>query len=142
MSTIVTRFDHARKLTNAYGLPLATATLKATLITSAYTLNTAHTAWSDISANEVATGLGYTTGGVTLTNPVVTNSKVDFDDVKWTALTKTFRAAIVRAVGTYNSITDPVLLHILLDDTAGGTDIVVAGSDYLIIWNVLGAFSF
>lgn len=142
MSTVTTRFSHARKLTNAYGLPLATATLKVALVTSGYTLNTAHTAWSSISAYEVATGSGYTTGGIQLLNPVVTDSMVDFDDVKWTALSKTFRAAVVRAVGTYNSITDPVLLHILLDDTAGGTDITVSGSDYLIIWNVLGAFSY
>lgn len=139
MASSITAYDHLWKLTTN-GLNLQTATLSVRLVTSSYTFSAAHTAWdngannsTDPSFNEVATGSGYTTGGITLTGMAADNDNIDFSDVTWTALTKTFRAAIIVATGTFGSVTDPILAYLLPDSTPA--DIVSNGSDYSILWN-------
>ena len=82
-------------------------------MTSSYTPDTAHDEWSDVSSYEVATGSGYTTGGETLASPVVTDDNIDYDDVTWTALTKTFRYAICYKSGSGGGLTNPLLFYIL-----------------------------
>lgn len=133
MATTITAYDHLWKLLLTGGIDLDTDTLKVALVTSSYTPSTAHTVWADVSANEVASGDGYTTGGVALANPVATNSTVDYDDVVWTALTKTFRYAVGYKVGTVGALTNPLLFWILLDSTPA--DVVSSGSNYTIQWN-------
>jgi hypothetical protein len=81
----------------------------------------------------VATGSGYTTGGATLANPVVTATTIDYDDVVWTSLTKTFRYAVCYKSGSGGGLTNPLLFYILLDTTPA--DIVSSGSNYTIQWN-------
>ena len=115
------------------GVDLDSDTLKVALVTSSYTPSAAHTVWTDVSANEVAAGAGYATGGVTLANPVATNSTIDYDDAVWTALTKTFRYAVGYKVGTVGALTNPLLFWILLDTTPA--DIISSGSNYTIQWN-------
>lgn len=137
MASSITWYDHAWKLITTRGVDLDTATLKLALVTSSYIPSTSHTIWdpgtnnsADPSHNEVSSGNGYTTGGVTLANPVVTNSNIDYNDPTWTALTKTFRYAICYVSGTYDSLVDPLLFYILLDTTPA--DIVSSGSNYTI----------
>lgn len=139
MASSITPYDQLWKLTTN-GLNLQTATLKVRLVTSSYTFSAAHTAWdngannsTDPSFNEVATGSGYTTGGITLANVVISAANLKYDNVTWSTLTKTFRAAIIVAIGTYGSVTDPVLAYLLPDSTPA--DIVSNGSDYSVIWN-------
>ncbi len=65
-------------------------TLKVALLTSAYTPDVDHTDWSDLSANELGDGNGYTTGGVTVAGTVANddsndNAKFDIADPSWTA---------------------------------------------------------
>lgn len=69
---------------------LASDTIKLALVTSSYTPDIdTHDFWDDVSANE-ASGTGYSAGGATLTNPVVStdtaNDKGKFvaDSVAWT----------------------------------------------------------
>ena len=133
MATTITAYDHLWKLLATGGIDLDTDTLKLALVTSSYTPNTAHDEWADVSANEVATGAGYTTGGATLATPVATNSNIDYDDVTWTALTKTFRYAVCYKSGSGGGLTNPLLFYILLDSTPA--DIVSTGSNYTIQWN-------
>jgi hypothetical protein len=140
MASSITWYDHSWKLITTGLVDLDTDTLKLALVTSSYTPSTSHTIWdpgtnnaADPSHNEVATGSGYTTGGVTLASPVVTNSNIDYNDVVWTSLTKTFRYAICRKVGTVSGLVDPLLFYILLDTTPA--DIVSNGSNYTIQWN-------
>lgn len=140
MAATITPYAHLWKLVTTGGLDLDTSTIKIRLVTSNYVFNAAHTLWdngandsTDPSYNEVSSGNGYTTGGVTLANPVVTNATIDYDDVTWTALTKTFRAAIAVAVGTFGGVVDPVLFYLLPDSTPA--DIVSSGSNYTIVWN-------
>ena len=106
------------------------------------------TTWAQISANEVATGDGYTTGGealanlaLSLVNQVVSGVtkrgvKWDADNVTWTALTKTFRYLVVYASGSLNGTTDPLLFYVLLDDTPA--DVAVSGVDFSINWHADG----
>lgn len=54
---------------------LTGATIKLALVTSVYTPDTSitgNTLWADISANEIAAGNGYTTGGIALSSMVAT----------------------------------------------------------------------
>jgi len=140
MASSITAYTHLWKLVATGGLDLDTSEIRVRLVTSSYTFSAAHTLWdngandaTDPSYNEVATDDGYTTGGIQLANPVVTTSNVDYDDLTWTALTKTFRAAIGVGIGTFGGVVNPVLFYILLDTTPA--DIVSNGSNYSIIWN-------
>lgn len=133
MASTITAYDQFWKLLLTGGIDLDTDTLKLALVTSGYTFAAAHTQWSDVSANEVSTGSGYTTGGASLANPVVTTTTIDYDDVTWTSLTKTFRYAVCYKSGAGGGLTNPLLFCILLDSTPA--DIVSSGSNYTISWN-------
>lgn len=133
MAASITAYDNLWKLLLTGGIDLDTDTLKLALVTSSYTPSTAHDEWADVSAHEVANGSGYTTGGATLAGPVVTTATVDFNDVTWTSLTKTFRYAVCYKSGSGGGLTNPLLFYILLDTTPA--DIVSTSSDYTVIWN-------
>lgn len=133
MASTITAYDKLWQLLLTGGIDLDTDTIKVALVTSSYTPSTAHDEWADVSANEVSTGSGYTPGGVTLANPVKTNSTIDYDDVTWTSLTKTFRYAVCYKSGSGGGLTNPLLFYILLDSTPA--DIVSSGSNYTIQWN-------
>lgn len=140
MASSITWYDQAWKLIVTGAVDLDSDTLKVALVSSGYTPSTTHTIWdpdtnnaADPSYNEVTNGSGYTTGGATLANPVTTNANIDYDDVSWTALTKTFRYAVCYASKTVNGLVNPLLFYILLDTTPA--DIVSNGSNYTIQWN-------
>ena len=70
---------------------------------------------SAVGANELATGGGYTTGGVTLTTKTITYDsasdqvRVDFDDVTWTfTAAKTWRYGVVYIDTAGAAATDPM----------------------------------
>ena len=67
-------------------------TFKLILMATGFTFNKdTHATLADVSASELASGNGYTTGGVTLTNSTVTEddtndkASVSFDNISWTA---------------------------------------------------------
>lgn len=133
MAATITAYDHLWKLLLTGAVDLDTDTLKVALVTSSYTPSTAHDEWADVSANEVATGSGYTTGGATLANPVTTNTTVDYDDVLWTSLTKTFRYGVCYKSGSGGGLTNPLLFYVLFDSTPA--DIVSSGSNFTLQWH-------
>jgi len=96
-------------------LDMDTHTFKAALMTSGFVFTAANTVWADVSANELANGFGYTTGGLALTNVTwsQTAGKVtfDFDDPTWTA-----------TGGSLTAVTDLVIY----DDTATGDPLMFA----------------
>lgn len=132
MATTITAYDHLWKLTKIGAVDLDTDTLRLALVTNAYTPSTAHTQWSDVSTYEVATGSGYTTNGEAIATPVVTNTSIDYDDVQWLSLIKTFFYAVCYKDGSGGGLTNPLLFYIIPDTTG---DIVSAGSNYTIQWN-------
>lgn len=139
MATTIEFYDHAWKLiTN--GVNLQTASISVRLVTSGYTFSAAHTVWdngandaTDPSFNEASNGSGYSTGGIILTGMTVTNSKISFDDVVWTSLTKTFRHVIGVVNGTVGALTDPLLFRILPDNAPA--DVISSGSNYSLFWD-------
>ena len=133
MAVTITAYDHLWKLLLTGAVDLDTDTLKVALVTSAYAPNVAHTQWAQASGNEVVAGGGYTTGGLTLANPVATNRIIDFDDATWPGLTKTFRYAVCYAQKTVAGLTDPLLFWLLPDSTPADT--VVSGTPYKIEWH-------
>ena len=79
-----------------------TDTVKMALATSSYTPDQdAHDYWDDVSANEVAGGNGYTTGGETLTAKSITYTgatntlSMDSDPVTWSSSTITARYTVI-----------------------------------------------
>ena len=117
-----------------------TDTIKVALVTSSYTFDAAHDEWADVSANEVAAGAGYTTGGIALSGKTVTLAttvaKYIADAPVWSSLTKTFRFGVVYKVGSANGLTDPLICCILFDTTPA--NIVVTAADFTIQWNANG----
>lgn len=98
-------------------------TVKLALVTSSYTPDRdTHDFWDDVSANEVANGNGYSTGGVTLTSVLWSYDsasdqvRLDFDDVSWTFTAgKTWLYGIVYIDTGGASSTDPVIALLTWD---------------------------
>lgn len=134
MASQVETYDQAKQLIREFAT--GGFTLKLALVDSTYVFDQTDTLWGDASANEVS-GTGYTAGGETLTSLLVDAAgAIDADDVTWTALTATFRRAILYISGTVDGKVDPVLFSYLLDNTPA--DVVVTASDYSILWAAAG----
>lgn len=135
MATSAGIYDAAYKYLLDNTIYFNSTDLKIALVTSSYAtdiaaLNEAHTVWADVSANE-ASGTGYTAGGQTLSNVAVTydstpKAYVTCDDIVWTGLTITCRWAVIYRSGTFNTLVNPLLEFILLDNTPADT--VVSGA--------------
>lgn len=137
MAVTFTKYTHTHKILTNQG-DWNSNTIKLALVTSSYIFSATHTQWSDASTYEVSNGNGYTTGGATMTCSS-DNIMLDATDVTFTALTKTFRGAVMYIEGTIETITNPVLAYILFDDTPN--DIVMSGTDFVAIWNASGVFT-
>lgn len=139
MAIAVERYNHLGKmLLNG----AAAGTLKLMLVDSTYAFDIDHTALASVSTAEI-TGPGYTAGGETLANVTITSDDtgfaIDADDITWTALTATFRRAILYTSGTVDGVTNPVLASYLLDDTPG--DIAVSATDWTVALAAVGIVS-
>ena len=133
-------YDQMPKIAFDGTVDLNTDSLYMAMVTSSYTPSLAHTIWGDVSANEVAAGSGYSTGGVLLALASMDNSKFDVDDPTWSALTKTFRYLVVYDNVTRNGLVDPLICYILPDDTPADT--VVTASDYTLPINPNGLITY
>lgn len=96
--------------------------------------------------NEHANGNGYTTGGVTLGSVTWTRSgaTVTFDsaDAQWTASGGSIvaRRAVIYKSGTANSITNPLVVTCLLDNTPADVT-ATAGNTLTVQMNASGIFT-
>lgn len=96
---------------------LEAVTVKLALATSTFTPNIDTTDFrDDFTANELANGNGYTTGGVTLTgvawsyDAASDQIRLDFDDPSWTfTASKTWRYGIIYIDTAGADSTDPVI---------------------------------
>ena len=105
---------------------IAAATVKVALVASTYTPDAANNGddlWADVSANEIANGFGYTTGGFTLTDSVglATNGHYyDSDDPTWTAAggsIPAWRYGVMYLSGTVAGMVNPLVGYFLGDST-------------------------
>jgi hypothetical protein len=110
-------FNRAKKKLLDAGINLGTDTIKLALFTNSYTPNIdTDEFFSGISANQVAAGNGYTSGGVALANKATTvdttddKGVFDADDVVFTLTGPvTFRYAVLYK-DTGNSATSPLIM--------------------------------
>ena len=117
---------------------LVSANLRMALVTSAYTPNvtaTGHSLWSEISANEIAGGTGYTTGGAPLTGVVAATAgndgaKLSTGNASWTATTTigAFRYAVLYYLGTLWGMVNPVIGYVLCDATPADIPATTVGN--------------
>lgn len=118
---------------NGNALDLDTDTLKVALFTSSYSPALTDTLYSGLTG-EVATGNGYTTGGVTVTTPVfsgTTTQLFDCDDFVWTFTgSKAMRYAVI-----YGSSSSKLIGYIDF-----GTD-QTSSSGFTIVLNASGLLS-
>ena len=93
-----------------------TGTVKLALVLDTYTPDRdAHDFWNDVSANEVANGNGYTTGGETAASKTITYDSAsdqvrwDLADITWTfTASKTWRYGVLYIDTAGASSTDPL----------------------------------
>lgn len=124
------------------------ATLKATLHSSSYTPNaTTQSVYADLT-NELATANGYSSGGATLSGIALNVSGgsaiLTASPTTWNATGGSIvaRTVVLRYVGTVNGQVDPLILWVVADDTAGGTDkTATAGNAWTITWNAAGIYT-
>lgn len=124
-------------------LDLDTNTFKVALFTSSYTPNDATDVSYSALTNEVANGLGYTTGGYTLTGVTwsQTGGVATFDaaDASWTATGGSItarHAVIYDSTASVNNL----MFHFLLDATPA--DVTVTDTNTLTLaWNGSGIFT-
>jgi len=125
---------------------LDTNTFRMVLVTSAYTPNqSTHSTWTDVSANEVAAGGGYSTHGKLLTCTVTRSSLVvtfDCDDQSWTSSTITAKyAVIVKDADANGSLASTDALVAYCDLESGGGSISTTSGTLSITINASGVFT-
>jgi len=119
---------------------LLSATVKFALVTSSYTPDydetTGHHLWSAVSANEIANGNGYTTGGATLANKaktaIVNGFLFDSDDVVWTASggsIPAWRYAVMYVSGSLWGLTNPLIGSFIGDSAPADIPATTAGNN-------------
>jgi hypothetical protein len=137
MAVTISLYNHTAKLfadgSNAVG-----DTYKVKLF-SAATFNATHTTETAAGGTEIS-GNGYTTGGATLAGVAVTtvttnDAMFDANDVTWSASGGSIAAAYGRV---YNSTDSTPLAFI----DFGGTETAGDGTDFKIVWNASGIFTF
>lgn len=102
----------------------------------------AATTLASVTGEEATAGTGYTAGGQALTNVTVTvettnDAKFDADDVTWTASGGTISAGF-GVLYNDTDANDPPVAFIDFD----GTQTAGNGTDFKVIWNASGIFSF
>jgi hypothetical protein len=139
MALTINLYNHTAKRF-ADGANAVGDTYKVILCTAA-TFDATDTTLAGITKTEVATANGYTAGGVALTNVAVTTvttngAKFDADDLTWSASGGSIAAAFAILFNDTDA-DDPPLALIDFD----GTETAVNGTDFLIVWNASGIFT-
>lgn len=112
------------------------------LCTSAYVPDQDNHVYKSAVSNEVPAGNGYTSGGVTLQNKVLsyvgsTNTvKFDADDVQWPASTITARYAVIYDATPGTDATRPLIGYVDF-----GADVSSNNGTFQITWDANGIFN-
>ena len=123
-------------------------TFKMTLHTSTHAPSlSGDEVYADVD-NELATGNGYTSGGITLANDALTQTsgvtKFTCDPAVWTASggsIPAWRYAVVRASGTLNGKVDPLVGYFIGDSTPADVPATTTGNTLTITPHANGIMS-
>jgi hypothetical protein len=103
---------------------------------------------ADISADEIANGNGYTTGGIALANVTLNQAAgvvtFDCDPAVWSAgpgSIPAWRYGYVYYLGTLNSKVNPLVGHFLGDSAPADIPATTVGNDLTVTPNVNGILS-
>jgi len=140
MAVSISLYNHTAKLF-ADGSLAVGDTYKVKLL-SAATFDASHTTLAATGGTEATSGTGYTSGGQALANVAVTtvttnDAKFDADDVTWTASGGSITASYA-IIYNDTDADDPPLAFIDFDGSQSAGD----GTDFKIVWNASGVFSF
>lgn len=128
-------------------------TFKLALVGSGWTpdnSDTGNEVWADVSANEIANGAGYTTGGVTLTGVTTsqTGGVVKFTYTgpitpTWTSSGSfpAWRRGVIYASGTLNGKVNPIVGHFLGDGTNIDVPVTTSGNTLIVAPHASGVLS-
>lgn len=116
-------------------------TYKVKLLTAA-TFDATHTTLAATGGTEATTATGYTAGGATLASVAVTtettnDAKFDAADVTWTATGGAITASYAILYNDTDA-NDPPVAFINFDGSQSAGD----GTDFRIVWNANGIFTF
>ena len=116
----------------------ASGNLRMALVSSVYTpdaTNVGHDEWTDVSANQIANGNGYTTGGATLSSvvaPAVTNGfKLASGNPSWTASggnIPAWRYGVMYYLGSLWGKTNPLIGYFVGDATPADVPATLDGN--------------
>ena len=131
-------------------LAATAANFRLALVTSTWVPNDAtDELWAVASANEIANGNGYTTGGVAPGGITLTQSAsvVTFTSnaISWTASgtgIPAWRYGVVYYLGILNGKTNPLLAHFLGDSTPADVPLTTSGNPLTITPSGVGIISF
>lgn len=134
----VTAFVYGQALKNISGAAYLADTMYGALVLATYTPNQdTHTMWSDVVANEVANGGGYTTNGILLTTKTCTEAaKVltfKADNLTWAASTITARYAVIYDRTPATDATRPLLCWVDF-----GANVTSTNGNFTVTWNASG----
>ena len=140
MAVTISLYNHTAKRF-AEGSNAVGDTYKVKLLTAA-TFNATHTTLAATGGTEATTGTGYTAGGATLSGVAVTTTTTndatfDANDVTWSASGGSIAAAYAILYNDTDTDDPPVAF---ID--FGGTETAGDGTDFKIVWNASGIFTF
>ena len=126
-----------------------TTNFRIALVSSAWTpVPSTNEVWADVSANEIANGNGYTTGGGTLTGVTLSQTagtvKFTSSAFVWTASggsIPAWRYGVVYYSGTLNSKVNPLVGYFLGDSTPADVPATTSGNTLTITPNASGILS-
>lgn len=134
--------------TSATNLLNPVNTFKLSLHTSTWVpANSTNEVYAD-ATNELATGFGYTAGGIALTAVALTQTagvvKFTSAAAQWTAAggsIPAWRYGVIRAVGTLNGKVDPIVGYFLGDATPADVPATTTGNTLTVTPNASGIVS-
>ncbi len=133
------------RINDIVGASVAMALIKSTYTPDATV--TGHSLFSDVSANEIAAGNGYTAGGVALASKVATaissGHKFASADAAWAASggsLPVWRYGLLYVVGSLWGMTNPLIGYFLGDSTPADVPATTSGNSLTIYCPANGWF--
>lgn len=147
MSVTLIMYYELDKYTKNGTISLLDSSIQLALLTKDYTPNyDTHNKWSDVSANEVAEGNGYVSGGVSITSlSVIRSGQVvtwSASNTQFAGLTKVFKYGVIYLNSTSNGVVKPLIALIDFDSTTTSSELTISNSTFVINWHEDGIWQF